>query len=82
MSGVYYVRMPAVVGTSDRGEGCIEFGPPASLAARLPGLVPPRRYVPREGLLLLAPSHYQHRTIPTGAAEYRVSVAFDVVPRA
>jgi hypothetical protein len=46
----------------------------------MPDLAPARRYLPREGMLLLAPSHYQHRTIPSGAGEYRISVAFDVVP--
>jgi hypothetical protein len=29
---------------------------------------------------LLAPSHYHHRTIPSGAGTPRISFAFDVVP--
>lgn len=80
LSGVYYVSVPEIVSRSSQGAGCIEFGPPSSLAESQPGLVPKRRYVPREGMLLLAPSHYQHRTIPSGVDEYRISVAFDVVP--
>jgi hypothetical protein len=31
-------------------------------------------------MLLLAPSYYQHRTIPSGVDRHRISVAFDVVP--
>jgi hypothetical protein len=31
-------------------------------------------------MLILAPSHYHHRTIPNGLDEYRVSFAFGVVP--
>jgi tetratricopeptide (TPR) repeat protein len=80
LSGVYYVRVPKVV--SADGPGCIEFGPPTALERALPGYVPVSRHLPREGHLLLAPSHYAHRTIPTGADEYRLSFAFDVVPDA
>ncbi|HYE26919.1 MAG TPA: putative 2OG-Fe(II) oxygenase [Allosphingosinicella sp.] len=78
LSGVYYVRVPASV--SSEGPGCIEFGPPTALARARAGYVEPWRHVPRPGFLLLAPSHYAHRTIPTGADEHRISFAFDVVP--
>jgi tetratricopeptide (TPR) repeat protein len=82
-SGVYYVRVPAAVAAAPvPGPGCIEFGPPAAIAAQAPDLAPALRYVPREGLLLLSPSHYQHRTIPSGVDEARISIAFDVVPDA
>ena len=80
MSGVYYVQVPACVSAGGAGPGCIEFGPPTALARGEPGFVPVQRHEPREGRLLLAPSHYAHRTIPTGAAEHRISFAFDVVP--
>jgi hypothetical protein len=79
-SGVYYVRIPREVAEAEDGRGAIEYGPPPSLAEALPDLVPPRRYRPREGHLLLAPSHYPHRTIPPRTDEPRVSFAFDVVP--
>ena len=46
----------------------------------MPDLIDGCRYAPREGTLLLAPSHYLHRTIPTGSDEPRVSFVFDVVP--
>jgi len=80
MSGVYYVRVPGCVTADGDGPGCIEFGPPTALARARPGYVPVWRHAPREGHLLLAASHFAHRTIPTGAAEHRISFAFDVVP--
>lgn len=80
MSGVYYVRVPGCVAADGAGPGCIEFGPPTALARARPGHVPVWRHAPREGHFLLAPSHYAHRTIPTGAPEHRISFAFDIVP--
>jgi tetratricopeptide (TPR) repeat protein len=80
LSGVYYVRVPRGVSEEGEGKGCIEFGPPPSLEAIVPGIVPAWRLAPGAGTLLLAPSHYPHRTIPTGAEEDRISFAFDVVP--
>ena len=79
LSGVYYVRVPRSVTGEGDGPGCIEFGPPSGLARELPGFLQSCRWVPREGMLLLAPSHYSHRTIPTGVDEDRISFAFDVV---
>jgi tetratricopeptide (TPR) repeat protein len=82
MSGVYYMCVPRSVSAEDEGPGCIEFGPPPPVARAMPDFIPPLRHAPREGTLLLAPSHYAHRTIPSGADEYRISFAFDVVPDA
>jgi tetratricopeptide (TPR) repeat protein len=81
LSGVYYVQVPCCVSAEGAGPGCIEFGPPTALARARPTYIEPWRHVPRAGFLLLAPSHYAHRTIPTGADEHRLSFAFDVVPR-
>lgn len=80
LSGVYYVRIPEMVSERGRGPGCLEFGIPPKLADQFPELASSWRIAPREGMLLLSPSHYLHRTIPTGADEYRISLAFDVVP--
>lgn len=80
MSGVYYVRVPKIVSTDGPGRGCIEFGPPGAVQRALPDFLPVTRIAPREGMLLLSPSHYRHRTIPTEADEHRISIAFDVVP--
>ena len=80
LSGVYYVRVPAGASAQGAGPGCIEFGPPTALQRARPDDVPIWRHRPREGHLLLAPSHYAHRTIPSGLDEHRISFAFDVVP--
>jgi tetratricopeptide (TPR) repeat protein len=80
LSGVYYVQVPDSVSAGGDGRGCIEYGPPSAVAEAAPGLVAVRRHRPREGMLLLAPSHYPHRTIPTGSETRRISFAFDVVP--
>jgi hypothetical protein len=80
LSGVYYVRVPSAVSEEGDGPGCIEFGPPVKLAEQFRTFAPRLRVAPREGMLLISPSHYLHRTIPTGAEEYRISFAFDVVP--
>ena len=80
LSGVYYIRIPKSVSAAGKGAGCIEFGAPTALQRALPDFIETWRHQPREGRLLLAPSHYAHRTIPTGADEYRISFAFDVVP--
>ncbi|WP_324750553.1 putative 2OG-Fe(II) oxygenase [Sphingomonas sp. LY54] len=80
LSGVYYVRVPRGISAKGEGRGCIEFGPPRPVARSQPNLISPWRYAPREGMLLLAPSHYSHRTIPSGIDEHRISFAFDVVP--
>jgi tetratricopeptide (TPR) repeat protein len=79
ISGVYYVRVPRSVSSEGKGRGCIEFGPPGAIVRTAPDFLPVSRYQPREGMLLLAPSHYRHRTIPSEADEYRISIAFDVI---
>lgn len=79
MSGVYYIRVPHGITDQGVGPGCLEYGPPTGLGLAVPGLVQPQRYVPVEGILVTAPSHYAHRTIPSGIDADRVSFAFDVV---
>ncbi|MGZ8997361.1 MAG: putative 2OG-Fe(II) oxygenase [Allosphingosinicella sp.] len=79
LSGVYYVRVPDCVTAAGAGPGCIEFGPPQDLQEQMPGVAQPWRHAPKEGDLILSPSHYAHRTIPTGRDDYRISFAFDVV---
>jgi hypothetical protein len=80
LSGVYYLRVPDSVSAEDEGRGCIEYAAPTAEARRMRDFTAARRYRPSEGMLLLAPSHYPHRTIPSGVDEYRISLAFDVVP--
>ena len=80
LSGVYYVRVPAVVAQLGRDHaGWIEFGRPPDhfhLAAE-----PELEYVrPEPGLMLLFPSYFYHRTVPAEAPGTRISIAFDVLP--
>jgi tetratricopeptide (TPR) repeat protein len=82
LSGVYYARLPpalrAPAGAHDPAGG-LEFGrPDRPFPAVLP---PPLFHVrPEEGLLVLFPSYFFHRTVPFDADGTRVSVAFDVAP--
>lgn len=79
LSGVYYAKVPASIGvTADNPAGWIEFGRPQDLyrTERAPEL---RLIKPREGLMILFPSYFFHRTVPTGNQELRVSIAFDVI---
>lgn len=83
LSGVYYARLPEAVDTdADSHAGWIEFGPPGlefSLERE-----PPRHAIrPGEGLMLLFPSYFYHRTVPFGGGpfesdETRISIAFDI----
>lgn len=78
LSGVYYPFVPASVSADDPAHaGWIEFG--------RPGYDLPCRYEPRlraiapeNGMILMFPSYFWHRTIPFAGAEERISVAFDV----
>jgi tetratricopeptide (TPR) repeat protein len=81
ISGVYYVRTPELAPGDDTRLGAIEFGPyPFAGEEQLS-----RSYrwhvAPAPGLLVLFPSYYPHRTWPTGAADLRICVPFDVRPR-
>jgi tetratricopeptide (TPR) repeat protein len=80
LSGVYYVALPdAVVASTEDTAGWIEFGQPPD---HYHGEAPPELTLekPREGLLVLFPSYFYHRTIPFDTTGRRISIAFDVVP--
>jgi uncharacterized protein (TIGR02466 family) len=80
MSGVYYVALPeAVAASSDESQGWIEFGQPPD---HFHGHVDPELKLvkPREGLVVLFPSFFYHRTIPFDSPGRRISIAFDVLP--
>ena len=80
LSGVYYVEVPRVEASAGGHPGAIEFGPHPVGAERPTAGWPRRLLTPEAGQLLLFPSYYGHRTWPTGVAESRICVAFDVVP--
>lgn len=79
MSGVYYVEIPEAVAAADDTAGWIEFG---EAPDHYHTEAAPERVLkqPREGLLVLFPSYFYHRTIPFDAPGRRISIAFDVLP--
>ncbi len=80
LSGVYYARVPDVVGDRDAGQaGWIEFGRPSD-EFHWSSPPPVRAIRPEPGLLVLFPSYFFHRTIPYKTDGTRISIAFDVLP--
>jgi Putative 2OG-Fe(II) oxygenase len=80
ISSVYYVQMPEFKPAASDPSGAIEFGP-FPLGDDTEALKPYRwRVMPEPGMLLLFPSHYAHRSIPTGLTAPRISIAIDVQP--
>lgn len=80
LSGVYYPRLPDVIDDDDPNhEGWIEFG---RTTDNYSGKKEPdvRMYKPREGLMVLFPSYFYHRTIPFHSDQLRFSIAFDICP--
>ncbi len=73
ISGVYYVTVPAAA----KGAAALEFG---LLQGVSPSFLPWHRTIePMPGQLVLFPSSFVHRTIPSDRPEPRISVAFDVL---
>jgi tetratricopeptide (TPR) repeat protein len=82
VSGVYYCQLPEVVSSREAGEaGWFELGrlPDRLAAAARPAI---RTVQPREGMMVLFPSYFYHRTVPFEAPEVRISIAFDAMPSA
>ena len=80
LSGVYYPRIPEGVRGGTGPGGWLTFGEPDR---DFPSPVK-RRIVqvrPEEGLLVVFPSYFFHRTIALDTDGPRISVAFDLVPR-
>lgn len=80
LSGVYYPRLPDVIDDDDPNhEGWIEFG---RTTDNYSGKSEPdvRMYKPREGLMVLFPAYFYHRTIPFNSDQLRFSIAFDICP--
>jgi len=79
LSGAYYPALPEAFRSGRGPEGWFSFG---EADRDFPRQVESRAvYVrPEEGLLVLFPSYFFHRTIPFDAEGKRISVAFDIVP--
>ena len=81
LSGVYYVRLPSDMSRLGSQDGWIEFGaPPERLVGPYESEI--HRLEPREGRLILFPAWFHHRTSPFSADGLRISIAFDVMPKA
>jgi len=79
LSGVYYPKIPAVIRADDPGHGgWIEFGR-APEDFHSPTEPEVRLVRPEEGLMVLFPSYFYHRTVPFESDEVRISIAFDVL---
>lgn len=78
ISGCYYVSIPDAV--NNRGSGWIKFGQPE--ISKYVTATPDYLLKPEAGLLVLFPSMMWHGTEPFTDEQYRVTVAFDIVPAA
>ena len=83
ISSAYYVALPPSVVAADSAQdlsGHIQFGqPPVELGLNLP----PRRVIkPEVGKLALFPSYMWHGTVPFEDDHPRMTIAFDMTPRA
>lgn len=79
LSGVYYPKVPSVIVEGDPDHaGWIEFGrPPEDFYSTVEPEV--RLIKPEEGLMVLFPSYFYHRTVPFESEDIRISIAFDVL---
>ncbi|QFT78502.1 putative 2OG-Fe(II) oxygenase [Erythrobacter sp. THAF29] len=76
LSGVYYVDAAKDLDRMD-GSGALEFWrPPKELVG--PVECETRLVQPQDGMLLIFPSYFYHRTIPHRGRDGRISIAFDV----
>jgi len=80
LSGCYYAKIPdAINADGDDQAGWIEFGRPQDHPlSKAPPVV--RSYQPHEGMVVLFPSYFYHRTEPFVSQEKRISIAFDILP--
>jgi Flp pilus assembly protein TadD len=80
MSSAFYVSLPPSVRTGDGSAGHLQLGqPPSELGL---GLGPRRVLRPEPGRLALFPSYMWHGTVPFEDEEPRLTIAFDMQPRA
>ena len=81
LNGVYYLQVPATISAGQDEAGCVAFGlpdgPVGPQAATDYGISTVR---PRQGAMLLFPSHFYHRTFPHQLAERRIVITFELRP--
>ncbi len=82
LSGCYYAKIPDVISAdSKKQDGWIEFGRPQD-HPKSKTKPQTRSYQPNEGMVVLFPSYFYHRTKPFESEDKRISIAFDIVPLA
>ncbi len=79
LSSAFYVETPASP-PEDPHAGWIKFGEPGNPTR--PKLGPEHHVQPKPGTLVLFPSYMWHGTVPFTSDERRLTIAFDVRPRA
>jgi Flp pilus assembly protein TadD len=79
LSSAYYVSVPQEVNDAQLQSGWLKFGEPR---LTVPGLRADHFVQPRAGRLVLFPSYMWHGTNAISGDERRLTMAFDVVPRA
>lgn len=81
LSAVYYPAVPEVVRRGDGDAGRLCFGEPDPLFVLD---TPPASFgiTPQPGMLVIFPSWQWHHTVPFSSAQPRLSLAFDLFPRA
>lgn len=79
LSGVYYLSIPKEVAEAVNNEGSLEFGVWRS-EYELEEFFNNYSIKPKEGKIVTFPSFLWHRTIPFESEEYRICIAFDIVP--
>ena len=81
LNGVYYVRVPNAISSGQDEAGCVAFGLPEPLAgSQSAGEYGISTFRPRQGEILLFPSHFYHRTFPHQLAERRIVITFELRP--
>jgi tetratricopeptide (TPR) repeat protein len=84
LSGVYYVRVPSVIGSEAAGEaGFLRLGDPWFGRPRVTTRAEfhTATVKPEEGTLVLFPSYFWHHTVPFASDQHRISIAFDIIPQ-
>lgn len=87
-SGCYYITVPEEISSEENGidgdiAGGFEVGrPPPELGCKQEHIT--KQFKPQEGLMLLFPAYFYHRTIPFSGpfigSRKRICIAFDVIP--
>lgn len=81
LSAVYYPAVPEVVQRGEAGAGRLCFGEPDPMFL-LEQPPEPFGIAPQPGMLVIFPSWHWHHTVPFSSPQPRLSLAFDLYPRA